>query len=173
MSIYTYYKNYSFRFNSMSNVLIFYHTVPTRPNLTSEQTLTIPWVYFRGLLWVLLWVYSGFAFEIYIAHLSVKQTCLLSFTACKSHLLYIPNTNVASAFRDELCICYSKPGVNQKQTPKVNPGLSWGLRYVRLGLVGTVPTMLPLLFVTSSETPIKLLILLIMIVTVKYPKLIL
>lgn len=102
-------------------------TVPIRPNLTIEQTLTKPQLYFWGLLRVyflkycihlgfdlgplkvffgftqgLQWVYSGCAFC--FKHWSVKQTHFLSnyLTACNFHSFYIPNTHARSAFRDLL-----------------------------------------------------------------------
>lgn len=97
-------------------------TVPIRPNLTIEQTLTKPLTFkvysgstFKILhppgVWFgssqgFLWVYSGFAMGLFgmcfcFKHWSVKQTHFLSnhLTACNFHSFYIPNTHARSAFR--------------------------------------------------------------------------
>lgn len=101
-------------------------TVPIRPNLTIEQTLTKPQLYFWGLLGVyflkycihlmfdlgplkvffgftqgLQWVYSGCAFALNTDVWSRPIFYLTyNLTACNFHSFYIPNTHARSAFRD-------------------------------------------------------------------------
>lgn len=108
------------------------YTVPTRPKLTPKQTPTKPAFTF-GVYWGftfnryafffnlrplgfyfrstcdLLWVYSGLAFGVHFMHWGVKKTCLLSYhlTACKSRPLYIPDTQLASAFRGLLMTVFT------------------------------------------------------------------
>lgn len=73
-------------------------------------------------------VFSGFTWNMLFVSLlntaiiNVRETRLLSyhFTTCNSYSLYIPNTHV--------------------ETPKVNPGFSWGqvLVIISLGHIGTI-----------------------------------